>query len=196
MNIRPDLCCAAAYAALFAAAVWQSRRIGWLLAAVFCWLAAGFAGMWLLPRMLAPFSTVMLYAPQLYIVPACLLFLAANARRTDEASYYTVGNRALPVRFAAAAVAMGLGHALVTGLVWLRYPEGMTPRALPFLADLILLQPVYWLGMQLLLMALFSLHNRIAARAPSVFGIRQIQGGMLVVMLAQAVYAVSMMRWR
>ena len=56
--IRPDLFCAAAYVLLFLAAVAQSRRLSWLLAALFLWLLAGRAGAWLLPGFLSPTSTV------------------------------------------------------------------------------------------------------------------------------------------
>lgn len=189
--IRPDLFCAAAYVLLFLAAVAQSRRLSWLLAALFLWLLAGRAGAWLLPGFLSPTSTVFLYMPQLYIAPACLLFLLLNGRRAADGAYYEAGTCPLPVLFASSCVAMALAHALVLLLVWQAWPDGLSPRLLPVLADLALLQPVYWLAMQLLLMAVSALHGRFDGRPSGTFSVRGIQAGLLLTLVAQTAYAAA-----
>lgn len=86
---------------------------------------------------------------------------------------------------------MTLAHWLILLLAFLSYPEGLTPRILPSLLDLYLLQPVYWLAMQMLLMAVFLLHRKISHQPANVFSIRQIQSALLIVMFAQTVYAFS-----
>ena len=169
--IRPDLFCAAAYALLFLAAVAQSRRYAWLLAALCLWLLAGRAGAWLLPGFLSPTSTVFLYMPQLYIAPACLLFLLLNGRRAADGAYYEAGVRPLPVLFASSCVAMALAHALVLLLVWQAWPGG--------------------LAMQLLRLAVSALHGRFDGRPGGAFSVRGIQAGLLLTLVAQTAYAAT-----
>ncbi|MGF6148906.1 Uncharacterised protein [Kingella potus] len=188
MSIRPDLFCAAAYTALFLAAVVQSRRYSWLLAAVFCWLLAGSAGAWLLPGFLSPFSVFFLYMPQVYIAPACLLFLLLYGRSTAGGAYCETAVRPLPVLFASSCVAMALSHALVLFLAWQAWPTGLAPRLLPALGGLSLLHPAYWLSMQILLMAVSALHGKFNGQPGSAFSIHRIQAGLLLALVAQAAY--------
>ena len=187
----PNLWCIAAYFSLFVIAVMQSRSLLWALSALSLLLAAGGLALWLAPGVLSPFSLSILYMPQLYIAPAGMLFLFLRSKSLPDRSHYQTACPPLPALLAQTGTAMTLAHWLILLLAFLSYPEGLTPRILPSLLDLYLLQPVYWLAMQMLLMAVFLLHRKISRQPANVFSIRQIQSALLIVMFAQTVYAFS-----
>lgn len=121
--------------------------------------------------------------PQLYILPAGLLFLYRCRRPGGK------GRRVPAVLFAEAGAAWAACACLLLVSAWAVFPHGKSPAILPAVLDMYLLQPFFSLVMQLLSMAVFWLLRK-AGDAPydAPFSAVRFSAGVLMLLPAQLSY--------
>ena len=181
----------AAYISLF---VWQSlrqRQWLWLWLTVILWLGVGVASARLLPGLLGIEHLVNVYTPYVYVVPASLcLWLAAWRRKPGHPAWHMQRGGDYLALLAVSGVLQHLSFLLLLALVRYAYPHGLTLYVWPSLLYQYGLQPVYWIGCQWLLMALFYAHRRLLAQPATGFSWPQLQLGFLIALLLQVLFVV------
>mgnify|MGYP001010224854 FL=1 len=71
---------------------------------------------------------------------------------------------------------------------WLVFPKGQSPRIIPAVLDMYLLQPFFSLSMQLILMAVFWRVRQMDAVSGPPRGRERLAAGILMLLPAQLIY--------
>ena len=178
----------ALYISLF---VWQSlrqRQWLWLWLAVLLWLGSAVFSMRLLPGVLGVAHIGNVYAPHAYVVPASVCLWLLAWRRHPKGGWQMRQGGDYLALLAVSGVVQHLSFIVLLLLVYSSYPQGLTLYVWPALWYQYWLQPVFWLGSQWLLMALFYAHRRLDNEAPNRFSWPQLQAGFLISLLIQALF--------
>ncbi len=177
----------ALYISLFVLETLRHRQWLWLWAAVLLWATAAVAGHALLPGILGPRQLINAYLPQLYVglaaLPAAVLAWRPHGDRRGW--QWRNGGDYLAL-LAVSSLLQLAAFALLAVLVRWHYPTGLSLYVWPGMLYLFALQPVYWIGSQWLLMALFYLHRRGQGQSANRFSRLQLQGGFLLALLLQS----------
>lgn len=213
MAFDSDIFTALVYAVVFAAAAVRAKQWPWLLGCILLWLAANAAGMLLLgvpsDGLLTPSTGGMaeirpeglwyfghplsLVAPQLYIVPASLLYFKTAWRRNGEESYRASGGTFIGL-FAVTGALSAAALLLIAATVWYAYPTGNTAYAASAMLYLFVLKPVFWILIQAVLMIVFYIHSRkIKGEPADSFSPPQLKAGFLLSLLLSGISIVGAM---
>ncbi|WP_373741577.1 hypothetical protein [Neisseria sp.] len=214
MAFDSDILTALVYAAVFAAAAIRAKQWPWLLGCILLWLVVNAAGMLFLgvrsDGLLAPSTGGMaeikpeglwyfghplsLVAPQLYIVPASLLYFKKTAwQRNGEASYRAAGGAFIGL-FAVTGALSAAALLLIAATVWYAYPTGNTAYAASAMLYLFVLKPVFWILIQATLMIVFYIHSQKIKGIPADnFSPAQLKAGFLLSLLLAGISIVGAM---
>ncbi|MDF7675741.1 hypothetical protein PT286_03200 [Neisseriaceae bacterium ESL0693] len=139
------------YVALF---VWQCIRHQawrWLWVSALVWWATGLFTQWLMPDMTGTGHTINLYLVHFYILAGSLIYIGSNRLRSDRNAYLYYLARSGWLQY------LALGVWLIFSLLSLHQPW-LLPIGSSLL-QMILVQPLFWLGSQWILMGLLYLRD-------------------------------------
>lgn len=182
MMTNINLWSVAVYIGLFAAAAIKGRLVFWPLASFLLWLAAAAA---LLPSLRSPLVLWLSYMPQLYIAPFGLPFLFFHHRQKKKNKG---GHQKFAILFAESCTVWTTASFLLLASAWLVFPKGQSPRIIPAVLDMYLLQPFFSLSMQLILMAVFWRVRQMDAVSDPPRRRERLAAGILMLLPAQLIY--------
>lgn len=162
----------AAYLAAFLTAAFRHREFNWLWGAVLLWIGFGIISLNLLPGIFGLTRAANFYALHIYIaLAACAVFLgkAWQNNRQGRGFFLNGIGRFLP-QLAVSSLLL-LFSALVMLACYRDRPDMWAPYLVRLLFD-----PVYWLSMQAVLMAVSYGARVWAGENPNLFTLRQLNG--------------------
>lgn len=183
-----DVWVSVAYITLFLIAAFRAGEYRWLWGSVLLWLVVGMAGTRLLPGLWGIAYAAPLYVPHFYITLASLFFFVSRWQKAPgRGRWQAEGGGGFISLFAVSGALMSSVFAVLFAMVVWHFPAGITPYVLPAMLQVYALKPVYWFGMQAVLMGVFYTHRCIIdGEAANFFSSRQLQAGVLMSILLQA----------
>lgn len=190
-----DLCCLLIYIAVFLYGTFKAGLFQWLWGSVLLWLASGILMSTVLPGMAGITHATAFYIPQFYIAVASVFFFVHQWRRMPAKNMWETGTGVFVSLFAVSGVLMHFAFFCLLGLVLLNYPGGISAYILPALLQMYVFEPLYWIGMQILIMLLFYIHRVLLEKHKgSFFSLGQLQGGFLLALVYQIVWVATLMQ--
>ena len=182
-----------AYVVLFIWQAYRDEQFQWLWGSVLLWIGLGTLGARLLPGVLGITHFATLYTPHIYIAIASVFYFANDWQRMPAQNiWYGRSNSVFISLFAVSGLLMLLSFCTLAGLTLLSYPNSLSAYILPALLQMYLLEPVLWIGMQAILMAVFFVHRVVIEKRPAnVFSNKQLQGAFLITLLFQTVWVLA-----
>lgn len=179
------------------------KRYGWLLAAVFLWLASMAVLLWQWsqsrilvrhPALLADAAEWSMAAAHAFVFLASAVFFASSIRRLPEskpAAWANTRGDVFLTLFAVSGLLMHAAFLILAAATWYQFPDGMSAFYPPLLLQLYLLDPINWYACQAVLMALFYVHRSyLGGGRADVFTLPQLNGGLLLALAWQFIYLV------
>ncbi len=193
MLSHPSTWLLVAYVLIFIYCAYRDGQFQWLWGSVFVWLGLGALGARLLPGILGIAQFATFYTPHLYIAIGSLFFFVNHWQKLPGLSMWYARSTSMFIGlFAVSGALMLTALTLLTGIIWLGAPGTLRAYLLPILMQMYLLEPLFWIGLQTLLMALFFVHRVfIEKRSANVFSNAQLQVGLLLALLVQTAWIVS-----
>ncbi|OSI13267.1 hypothetical protein BWD07_01415 [Neisseria canis] len=188
------LWCLLLYIAVFLYTSFKEGMFQWLWASVLLWLGISVLLGKVLPGVAGLTHVTAFYVPHFYITVASLFFFVHKWFRVPEKNVWITDSGVFISLFAVTGALMQVAFWCLCGLVWLNYPHGISVYILPALLQMYVLEPEYWIGMQILLILLFYLHRVVVEKQPgNVFSLGQLQSGFLLSLLFQVVWVAASM---
>ncbi|MDO4641631.1 MAG: hypothetical protein Q4A84_08040 [Neisseria sp.] len=190
--------CLIVYIGIFLITAYKEGMFQWLWASVLLWLGTGMLMGKLLPGMAGITHLSAFYAPQFYITIASLFFFVHKWHKSPDKKLWVADAGTFISLFAVSGALMQIAFMCLLGLAWINYPHGLSSYILPALLQMYALEPIFWIGMQILMILLFYLHRvSVEKQQGNIFSSGQLQSGFLLALLYQVVWiAASILRIR
>lgn len=175
----------------------RKQQFNWLWFAVAVWLVLGLFSAQVLPRILGITQPINLYWTHFYVACGSLFFFLNDAQKLPNhtATWQAQTAGSLLTTVAISGVAMNVAAAILVALAWWSYPSGYSVILLSRLLILYTLDPLFWYGLQILLMILFALHRWIARQPATIFSLQQIYTGVFLCLIWQFLYIINFYAW-
>lgn len=188
MAVSLDLWILAAYISIFFTATYKSDEFQWMWGSILLWLGFGTVGARLIPGIWGITHLITLYIPHFYITLASLFFFVNRWKKIpdEKAMWHAEGSNSFLSLFAVSGMLMTIVSAMLALAVWSRFPAGITPYVFPALLQIYVLKPLYWFGMQAVIMSVFYLHRSyIMHERANRFSSSQLKLGLLLALFLQ-----------
>lgn len=187
MDIHLDLLVTLGYTICFFMMAFRSKLFLWAWGSLFLWLVFSGIGYYFLPGVWGVGSVASLLIPYFYITLAGLVFLIRCGTKEVEYQIWQINlHHVFLSLFAVSNILLSFSFLFLVAITYYHYPSGLTLFIAPALLEMYVLNPIYWVGMQALIMAIFYVHRCVIMGQPANWlSNRQLQGGFLLSLIFQ-----------